>query len=332
MDYSSIDDILKAFSKLKVLIIGDVMIDAYTWGKVDRISPEAPVPVVNVSRREKRLGGAANVAMNIRELGATPILCSVIGDDAEGDEFLHLLKDNELPDQGIIRSKTRMTTTKLRVLSGSQQMMRIDHETDTPLVNLEEQSLIGHIKRLIDKEVDVVIFEDYDKGTINEHVIKETVDYAKSKNVPTVVDPKKRNFNFYKNVTLFKPNLKELREGLHLELHSNNRPEVDKAVKVLRDKLNAESVLLTLSEHGIHYNANGRSIYLDAHYRRISDVSGAGDTVVSIAALCLALGLDPDTLAGLANLGGGIVCEYLGVVPVDRDRLREEALKNNIPS
>ncbi|NMM48718.1 bifunctional heptose 7-phosphate kinase/heptose 1-phosphate adenyltransferase [Marinigracilibium pacificum] len=332
MDFSSIDNILKEFTRLKVLIIGDVMIDSYTWGKVERISPEAPVPVVNVSRREKRLGGAANVAMNIRELGATPILCSVIGDDQEGDEFLHLLKDNALPDQGIIRSKTRMTTNKLRVLSGSQQMMRIDHETDTPLVKLEEQSLIGHIKRLIDKGVDVVIFEDYDKGTINEHVISETVSYAKDKNVPTVVDPKKRNFNFYKNVTLFKPNLKELREGLHVDVQGNNRTQIDEAVKLLKDKLNADSILLTLSEHGIHYNANGRSVYLDAHYRRISDVSGAGDTVVSIAALCLALGLEPDVLAGLANLGGGIVCEYLGVVPVDRDRLREEALKNNIPT
>ncbi len=175
----SLDTIFSGFNNLRVLIIGDVMVDAYLWGKVDRISPEAPVPVVHITKRENRLGGAANVALNIQSMGATPVLCSVIGDDKDGEELLKLLHDGNLPSQGIIKSGNRITTIKSRVIAGSQQMLRIDSEIDS-LINLEERSqLVAKAKELMDT-CDVVIFEDYDKGVLSAEAIQEIIEYANS--------------------------------------------------------------------------------------------------------------------------------------------------------
>jgi len=329
MSFSSIESFFEAFNNLKILVIGDVMIDAYVWGNVSRISPEAPVPVVNVKSREKRLGGAANVALNLQSLGAKPILCAVIGDDNDGDTFQELLKKREITSQGIVSSKSRITTVKERVLSGSQHLLRIDDESLNSLSSTEEESLVQKISALI-PDCDAVIFEDYDKGTITPSLIASVVEVAKKHNKPTVVDPKKANFFDYKNVDLFKPNLKELQEGLNVSFSKDDMQSLSANTSKLLDKLSARYVMTTLSEKGVYIKSQEKEYHIAAHKRSISDVSGAGDTVVSIAGICMALGMSPDFTAALSNLGGGIVCEELGVVPIDKNRLLSEANKHNL--
>ncbi|MFN6946737.1 MAG: bifunctional heptose 7-phosphate kinase/heptose 1-phosphate adenyltransferase [Cytophagaceae bacterium] len=323
---TSLQEVFKAFEGLNVLIVGDVMIDSYLWGKVERISPEAPVPIVNVHKRDKRLGGAANVALNIQALGATPLLCSVIGNDLDGDNFLTLLNQNQLSTEGILRSEERVTTIKHRVISGSHHMLRVDSEIDTPLNKKNEEELIKKIKNLLPKS-DVIIFQDYDKGVITERIIGEIIAQSKAQKIPTVTDPKKRNFLKYNGVTLFKPNRKELIEGLKLDSDLSEISEVEQAVEQLKLILNTPSVLITLSERGIFIDSENQKHWISAHIREICDVSGAGDTVISVAALCQALKLPPKAIASLSNLAGGIVCEHVGVVPVNKEKLYLEANK-----
>ncbi|MGB3184227.1 MAG: bifunctional ADP-heptose synthase [Cyclobacteriaceae bacterium] len=322
---SSLTELFEGLSGLRALIVGDVMIDSYIWGRVERISPEAPVPVVTVTRREKRLGGAANVALNVQALGATPVLCTLVGDDPEGQNFRELLQKRGLTEEGVYMSPDRPTTTKERVLSGSQQMIRVDHESTTPLNQVEREALMSRATKLI-STCDVVIFEDYDKGCLDEGIIGDIVSVAKEHGIPTVVDPKKKNFMAYRGVSLFKPNLKELKEGLKIDFDHGDRQKLGDAITLLSQKLDAEHTLVTLSEKGVAiYHRDTGLHFMPAHVRDISDVSGAGDTVVSIAALALALGLPVRMIAGLSNLGGGLVCEHLGVVPIDKSRLFEEA-------
>ena len=329
MNYTGLPEVFEAFQGLNVLIVGDVMLDSYVWGSADRISPEAPVPVVKVKKREYRLGGAANVALNVKALGANPILCSIIGDDEPGQRFLHLLRERDIATEGIISSEHRITTVKERVLSGSQHILRVDTETDDTLEPLEANSLIQHIQRLIDRS-QVVIFEDYDKGALNDRVIREAIRYAKGHGVPTVIDPKLRNFASYEEATLFKPNLKELREGLSLSLNPEDTKTVAGAARTLRERMQVDKALVTLGSKGMLYVDGTTEFHVPAELRSISDVSGAGDTVVSIAALCEALNIPAPFMVALANLGGGLVCEYLGVVPIDRNRLMKEANKHRL--
>ena len=323
---SSLHTLFDNFNHLRVLIIGDVMVDAYVWGRATRLSPEAPVPVVHVARTEERLGGAANVALNVQALGATPLLCAVIGDDAGGEQLLRLLHERNLPAEGIIRSAHRPTTVKQRILAHGQQLLRIDSEVETDLNAAESSQLLAAYDDLLTR-VDVVIFEDYDKGVLNEAIITQCIARARERGIPTVVDPKKKNFLAYRHCTLFKPNLKELREGLKLEFGApdTDRAGFEAAVTRLQAVLEPDTVLVTLSEYGVFAQQAGQKTYLPAHLRTISDVSGAGDTVISIAALCVALGQPAAFTAALANLGGGLVCEQVGVVPVEKQRLLEEA-------
>jgi rfaE bifunctional protein kinase chain/domain len=323
----SLDELFDQFDKLRVLIIGDVMLDSYVWGRVERISPEAPVPVVIVDRRELRLGGAGNVLLNVQALGAEAIICSVIGTDNPGDQLEQQLCDRGLNCDGLIRSETRKTTIKERIIAGSQQVVRVDTETDKYITIEEREQLITKAKDLI-PTCHVVIFEDYDKGVLSKEAIAEITDFANEHNIPTVVDPKKRNFLSYQNTTLFKPNLKELREGLKLEFDVDNTAEFQSAVEELKTQLNLKGALITLSERGVYIDFNGEKQNLPAHIRTIADVSGAGDTVISIAACCVALRQSPAIIAGLSNLGGGLVCESVGVVPIDKVQLKEEAKAN----
>lgn len=328
MRASTLNRIFEDFNKLKVLIIGDVMVDSYYWGKVDRISPEAPVPIVAVDKKESRMGGAANVALNIQAMGAEPILCSVIGQDAEGDEFMRLLQARKQSPEGILRTKERKTTEKSRVIGNNHQMLRIDSEQSDPIPSSLSKKFFEQIKGLINsKQIDCVIFEDYDKGVITKSLIEKVVKLCQEKNIPTTVDPKKRNFIAYKNVNLFKPNLKELREGLKLEIDPNSAEQMKAAVAELEKKLINQITLITLSESGIYINTPKEKHHIRAHRRDIVDVSGAGDTVISVASLCLALDLPARMIADLSNLAGGLVCENVGVVPIDKEELREEALK-----
>jgi rfaE bifunctional protein kinase chain/domain len=321
-----INQIFDAFNSLRVLVIGDVMLDSYVWGKVERISPEAPVPVVNVHKREYRLGGAGNVLLNVQSLGAEAIICTVIGNDSSGDLLEKSLSEKGLNCEGLIRSDDRITTIKERIIAGSQQVVRIDTETDKPISRPESASLIEKVKELI-PSCQVVIFEDYDKGVLTAETIAEITDFANANQVPTVVDPKKRNFLAYNNTTLFKPNLKELREGLKIDFNAKDHQELLAAVQTLKSTLNIKGALITLSELGVLIDFQNEVHHLPAHIRQIADVSGAGDTVISIAACCVALGLSPKTIAGISNLGGGLVCELVGVVPIDKELLKAEALK-----
>lgn len=329
MSFQGIEDIFKAFEKQKVLILGDVMIDSYLWGEVNRISPEAPVPVVSVKKREKRLGGAANVAVNVQALGAVPILCSMIGDDSDGEDFLGILKKQGLSGEGIVQSKDRVTTIKHRILAGHQHMLRVDAEITSPIHHKDRGRMLERIQSLL-PECSVVIFEDYDKGVLDEHLIQDVIQMASQLGIPTVVDPKKRNFLSYKGASLFKPNLKELREGLKLDIHEVKQSELSEAVKVLQERLNIHEALITLSEKGVYIDNGKQSHLIPAHVRSIADVSGAGDTVVSVAALCKAVDMPINFIAALANLAGGLVCEFVGVVSINKDKLLQEAIHHKI--
>ena len=322
-----IKETFKSFNDLNVLIIGDVMVESYMWGKVNRISPEAPVPIVAIQSKEQRLGGAANVALNIQAMGANPILCSVIGVDYDGQHFLDLLKKQKLSQKGILKSRNRITTNKTRIIGNNHQLVRVDEEVEEDITPNETDQLLQLILFILQHDkIDVIIFEDYNKGLITPKLIKSVVEMAKKRNIPIAVDPKKKNFSSYKGVTLFKPNLKELREGLKLDAENDNLKELQKAVSSFRVKQKIHTALITLSEKGIYTNSRFLKEIIPAHIRNIADVSGAGDTVISVAALCLAMELHPILTAALSNLAGGLVCEEVGVVPINKAKLLEEAL------
>jgi rfaE bifunctional protein kinase chain/domain len=309
------------------LIIGDVMLDNYLWGEVHRISPEAPVPIVAVTQKDSRLGGAANVALNIKAMGANPILCSVVGADENSALFKSLLKEQKLSSKGILRDKNRITTTKTRIIGNKHQMLRVDEETLHPLNQEQTKKLVAMVSVILgEQKIDVIIFEDYDKGVITADLIEQVVALAKKKGIPTAVDPKKNNFLFYKNVTLFKPNFRELKEGLSLEFDAKDAKKLIKADKQLRAKLGNAITLITLSEAGVYVSDAKIDHFIPAHLRNISDVSGAGDTVIAIAALCLGMQTSAEFLAALANIAGGLVCEKIGVVSIDKEQLKQEAV------
>tara|TARA_B110000211_G_scaffold178153_1_gene201385 strand:+ start:3420 stop:4391 length:972 start_codon:yes stop_codon:yes gene_type:complete len=310
----SIPSILNQFKNKQVLIIGDAMIDAYMWGNIHRMSPEAPVPVVEIEKRESRLGGAANVALNIQSLGAMPVLFSAIGTDHYGDVFSMLMEKQKLSCEGIQRLSDRNTTVKTRIISDNKHVLRVDEESTKPIT---EHFIATELETLIrSKKFDVIIFEDYNKGLLTETLIKKAIQIAKELKIPTIVDPKKDNFFAYKGVDVFKPNLKEIKEGLSVEFNVLSETELSENVRLVLEKLNAKSVLLTLSEHGIYFQSKTQILKEAAHKRNIVDVSGAGDTVVSVAALALACGLGSEGLMRIANLAGGLVCEKVGVVPI----------------
>jgi rfaE bifunctional protein kinase chain/domain len=323
-----IKKMFEVFASKKIMVIGDVMIDSYLWGKVDRISPEAPVPVVNCSKHESRLGGAGNVALNLVALGASPLLCGIVGNDDNGTLFFKLMQNNRLTNNGIYITKNRPTTIKTRVIGGNQQLIRIDEETDKPLEGKNESGFIEHLKKLISKEsIDAIIFQDYDKGALTPNIINEIIILAKQKNIPTLVDPKKRNFMSYENVNLFKPNFKELCDGLKIDLVKDNFSNIFESTAKFQKQKKIELLLITLSEKGIFVSDDKKYFHIPAHVRDITDVSGAGDTVISTACLCLTAGLHPRLMAAISNLAGGLVCEKVGVVPIDKKKLEEEMLQ-----
>ena len=313
------------FNGLRILVIGDVMLDAYVMGKVNRISPEAPVPIVSLENEDARIGGAGNVALNLLALGAKPIICGVIGEDSSGDKLLNLFEKNGISTDGLVKSMARKTTVKTRVISNKQQLLRIDSESTFPLLESEEIKLKSTIQNIINQGVDGIIFEDYNKGVLTDSVIQNTIKIAKEKDIPTAVDPKKENFLSYKGVSLFKPNLKELKEGLNLNFDFNSNKELfEKGIEVLEEKLQNEISFITLSEYGVFIKNQTEKYYVPAHMRSISDVSGAGDTVIAVATLCLISGASTKQIAEISNLAGGLVCEKSGVVSISKNDLLKE--------
>ncbi len=330
---NTIETIFEKISQEKILIIGDVMIDSYLWGSVTRISPEAPVPVVSVTKREQRLGGAANVALNIEALGATPIICSVLGNDDNGKHFQQLMYNHEMDRRGIITSDSRMTTVKSRIIGNNMHVVRVDEESTHCLSAIEEDQLIDRVRRIVKAmPIDAIIFQDYDKGNITPRIIDEVTNMAQRKKILTTVDPKHRNFGNFSQVSLFKPNLKELKEGLNIDIDDSNdeglRLALRNAAISLHERQQTSIVLITLSNKGMYacdFRGNEPSdIMVPARLRSISDVSGAGDTVISVITLALAAGLPLEEAVQCANIAGGIVCEQVGVVPIDRTRLIAE--------
>ena len=318
-------DLFDKFNGLRILVIGDVMLDAYVMGKVNRISPEAPVPIVSLENEDARIGGAGNVALNLLALGAKPIICGVIGEDSSGDKLLNLFEKNGISTDGLVKSMVRKTTVKTRVISNKQQLLRIDSESTFPLLESEEIKLNNTIQNIINQGVDGIIFEDYNKGVLTDSVIQNTIKIAKEKDIPTAVDPKKENFLSYKGVSLFKPNLKELKEGLNLNFDFNSNKELfEKGIEVLEEKLQNEISFITLSEFGVFIKNQTEKYYVPAHMRSISDVSGAGDTVIAVATLCLISGASTKQIAQISNLAGGLVCEKSGVVSISKNDLLKE--------
>ena len=327
MKATEIKALIKKFESLKVLVIGDLMLDKYVLGKATRLSPEAPVPIVAAQKTENYLGGAGNVLQNLFSLGAQPIICSVLGKDDAAQEILELLKKQQLNAAGILQSKDRKSTVKTRVIGNNHQLLRIDDESSHPLNRKEVSGLIELIQKILKtKKIDVVIFEDYDKGVITQEVIDEVIKFSQKNNIPVAVDPKKRNFHKYHHVDLFKPNFKELVEGLNLEGKESDL-EINSSVRNFMQTNLHKNVLLTLSERGVRFITTKESLNKTAHLRQIADVSGAGDTVIAVAALALALKQKPAVIAEMANIAGGIVCEYVGVVPLPKKKFEEECIK-----
>jgi rfaE bifunctional protein kinase chain/domain len=321
----TIQELLADFKTKRILVIGDVMIDAYMLGKVHRVSPEAPVPIVSLEKQEQRLGGAANVALNLQSLGATPILCSVVGEDREGNQLKQLVQQQGMPISGIISSAARVTTVKTRIIGNNQHLLRIDGEDTHPLTANENNDFFTAIEAIIVHEkIDAIIFEDYNKGVLTPTIIAQVIALANEKNIPTTVDPKKDNFLAYKGVTLFKPNLKELKEGVGIDCSFQDQVAFNKAVALLETSLHNKITFVTLSEHGVFIKQSETTFHNPAHMRNISDVSGAGDTVISVATLCLTANRSIQTIAALANLSGGLVCEKSGVVTIEPEQLIAE--------
>lgn len=327
-----INQVFDQFNNTNVLVIGDVMIDCYITGKVTRISPEAPVPIVNAQSRTYRLGGAANVALNLKALGAHPILCSVIGSDNKAKVFYDLMEDCDLDSVGLVPMFGRRTTVKYRIIGNNAHIVRVDDERDEQLKEREKRQFITTVEQLIDHHaINALIFEDYDKGLFSKDLIQEIIDFAHKKNIFIAVDPKKRNFNNYENVHLFKPNLKELSAGLNLE---DNVELTLEDIRNIASKFAAEKridkVMITMSARGMAFydRQTDKFYHQDAFRRRVSDVSGAGDTVISVATMFLLKEQSVELTSLASNLAGGLVCEYVGVVPVNVAQLKSEILKN----
>jgi len=327
MNKQQIKELFAQMNDLHVVVVGDVMLDNYWWGDVERISPEAPVPVVNIKKKESRLGGAANVALNCKSLGAHVSIASVLGKDSDGNLLIDLCKKAGLDTAMLMQSDERQTTTKTRVLSRNQQMMRLDDEQTKELHTQEEHPFIDLVLRMLQREKpQVLIFEDYNKGVLKENVIARITAHCKELGIITMVDPKKHNFLAYKDVTIFKPNLKEVREGLNLALDTVSLTELREAHQQLNEALGHQITFITLSEKGVFTTDGNQELISPSHIRNIADVSGAGDTVIATAALVFALSKDIKIMAEIANIAGGLVCEKVGVLPIDKQELETECL------
>ena len=318
---SRIQNLHDRFVGKRIAVIGDLMLDRYFWGSVARISPEAPVPVVEVESESTRLGGAANVANNIASLGGIPVMMGVIGNDDAGRILKKIIEDQKFPTTGIVLDDSRPTTIKTRVIAHSQHVVRIDREAKNDISEATQSQLLKTLERQLD-DLQGIILEDYNKGVLAKSLIVRIVELAKKKKKIVAVDPKFNNFFEYKDVTIFKPNRKETEEALGLRLSTDEI--IRKAGMELMHRLGAQNVLLTLGENGMTlFERNGKVSSIPTAARRVADVSGAGDTVIATLTMALASDADIGESAMLANLAGGIVCGEVGIVPIDKKVLFE---------
>jgi rfaE bifunctional protein kinase chain/domain len=313
------------FANIKVAVIGDVMLDTYWWGKVDRISPEAPVPVVAVTKREQRIGGAGNVALNLVSLGAHVNVLTLLGKDDDGEQLTTLFNQNNIGAKYIVTSTDRITTNKIRIISRNQHMMRLDAEMQTDITQNDEEKLLYAFEEYIAAESpDIVILEDYNKGVLTQTVVTKIIALCKQHHILTAVDPKRKNFFSYVGVDIFKPNLKEAVEGLNILTDVVSLSLLKDIHLLLQEKLKHKISFITLSEKGVFYNDNNSSSLIPTHIRSIADVSGAGDTVIAVASLVYAATKNVKLMAEVANIAGGLVCEEVGTVAINKESLLKE--------
>ena len=324
----STGDLRRHFGESKIVILGDVMLDAYFIGEINRISPEAPIPVVEVAKKEHRLGGAANVALNVKALGGSPVLCSIRGNDQDGERLHVLLEKEGISTQGLFVDHERPTTVKTRIIGNGKQVVRVDEESCEDISIEQEKQILTFLKSELD-ENSVLLIQDYNKGLLTNQVIQKSIALAQKRNVKVLVDPKKSNFTAFKDVYIFKPNRKEVEEGLSIRFNPGSSDEVHDMINQTKGALNAEHVMVTLSEYGIAVNLEENLIQFPAFKRNIVDVSGAGDTVISVAALAVSAGMSISQVALLSNLAGGLVCEHIGVVPLTWEMLESELSEIN---
>jgi rfaE bifunctional protein kinase chain/domain len=333
MDINHFNQLFEGFATTKIGVVGDIMLDTYWWGSVDRISPEAPVPIVSLQRKETRVGGAANVALNLRALGAPTTLFALVGKDTEGDELNTLLKAEGIDTQYIHSSASRVTTNKVRIMGRNQQMMRLDHENTHDMNETESKAILDHFYAYVEKEQPaLIILEDYNKGVLTPEIIQSIIAFCNQKGIPTAVDPKQKNFLAYQHCTLFKPNLKEVKEGLKMEIPRVDLANMHQVHQALKAALNHTISFITLSEHGVYYAQENKEQLIPTHIRNIADVSGAGDTVIAVASLVYAYSKDMALAAEIANIAGGLVCELVGTAPIDKNVLAAEVKKLLITS
>lgn len=307
----------------KVLIIGDLMLDRYLYGNIVRISPEAPVPVLEKVNEENKPGGAANVAINIKSLGSTPYLFGMIGNDDEGKTLLELLMKNGISTDNIIQVNDRPTTVKTRIMASGQHVLRIDEETSDEINGTIQEQIKKSFDILSEKtEIDAVIFQDYNKGLLNDNIIVYIVKKCIEKGIFTAVDPKFKNFLSFRNVDFFKPNLKEISTILNLDIY----PDIENlnlAANKLKDQLHFKNLFVTLGEKGIYYWSAGKSEIITTKKKNVVDVSGAGDVVISAASLYFLSNLEIESIAQISNIAGGLACDSLGVATVSKNQLLE---------
>lgn len=325
MPVTDFNKLFQSFTQIKVGVIGDMMLDTYWWGKVDRISPEAPVPVVAVSKKEQRIGGAGNVALNVQSLGATVHAISVLGNDGDGEQLVGLLNSNNINTGYLVKSNDRITTNKIRIISRNQHMMRLDAEITKDLAATEEDQLIASFEAYVQKEKpQIVILEDYNKGVLTPVVIEKVISVCRENDILTAVDPKRKNFFAYRHADIFKPNLHEAKEGLNIISDEVTKELLTNIHATLHEKLNHHVSFITLSEKGIFYQTNKERAVIPTHIRSIADVSGAGDTVIAVASVVYAATKDVKLMAEMANIAGGLVCEEVGTVAIDKNKLLQE--------
>jgi len=313
---------------LNILIVGDVMLDRYLIGEVNRISPEAPVPVVEYKNSFFRPGGAANVALNASSLGANVFISSVIGDDLDGEGLKNRLLEMEIDCHGLLTDNLRPTTVKTRIMVANQQLLRVDKESVKPISEeIEERLFIEFSERLKNLDIHGIILQDYNKGLLTESLIKKLILKAKDYEIPCFVDPKQVNFMAYQKVYLFKPNLREIRDQIPFKI-STKKESLDEAADFLTQKLGCENLIITLSEKGIYWSDGERSAICPVvNSKKVVDVSGAGDTVIAALTIFLLLEMPIEEVVKIANLAAGIVCEKPGVVSVEMDDLKRIILQ-----
>ncbi|MGZ3837164.1 MAG: bifunctional heptose 7-phosphate kinase/heptose 1-phosphate adenyltransferase [Flavisolibacter sp.] len=322
---NNFQQLFKEFSRLRIGVIGDVMLDTYMWGDVERISPEAPVPIVAMKKKEYRIGGAGNVALNLQSLGAKAFILSVTGADEDAAKLQELFRAQNINTDYSLVSENRITTNKTRVISRNQQMMRLDAEMTGDLHSHDQEKLIERFEDFVSREKpDVVILEDYNKGVLTETVIRVIISICRKQGIISAVDPKRKNFLEYKGVDIFKPNLKEVKEALNLMFTQINMQLLQDIHAELSNLLHHHISFITLSEKGVFFEEKSRSAIIPSHLRNIADVSGAGDTVIAVAALVYAATRNVHLMAEVANIAGGLVCEEVGTVAIDKTKLLHE--------